>query len=178
MQKQENKPSPLSALSYKLKAVSGFTLVEMLIAISILILVAGIGGLYLNDLYGAKKVQNAAAQINALLLVAQEKSASQEGDSRWGVYFKRPGGGTASYELYKVNEGNIGNPPESDQIVQRVPLPIGVVFKNIASGLSKDIYFKKITGLPVTPDEIQLEDAESANLITIKVEANGRIDVQ
>lgn len=170
----------LPATSYKLQATrSGFTLIEVLVAVTVMMILAGIGGMYLNSLYGAKRAENAANQIIALLLTAQEKSTSQEENSRWGVYFDGPSGTIQSYTLYRVDEGLLGNTPPyiQDNVIRRVSLADGLKFTAPAANMSVTIIFERITGLPATPQTVRLADDRALdNPKTITVDALGRIE--
>ncbi len=157
----------------------GFTLIEVLIAVAVIIIIAGISGIYLNTLYGAKRAENSANQIVAFLTTAQEKSASQEDDSRWGVYFDGPSSGIQTYTLYRIDEGLVGDTPPYAQadIIRQVSLPEGLKFTSPAANATLAVTFERITGLPTTPATIRIiDDRATDNPQTIEVSSTGRIE--
>jgi Tfp pilus assembly protein FimT len=152
---------------------------EVLIAVAVMIIIAGISGVYLNTLYGAKRAENSANQIIAFLTTAQEKSASQEDNSRWGVFFDAPSTGIQTYTLYRVDEGLVGsNPPfDQDNIIRRVSLPDGLKFTTPAANATLSITFERVTGLPTTAQTIRIiDDRATDNPQTIEVSTTGRIE--
>jgi len=169
----------LPSTSYNFHLVSrGFTLIEVLISIGVLLLVSGAGSLYLFGFRSEGSVENATRQLVGVLSAAQEKSASQEDGSRWGVYIdNRTDPGT--YTLYEINEDllALGDETTPGTSTQLIAVSTNVTFASPTIGTIANIIFSKNTGLPIASTTLVLRHKTTTeNQETVYISGNGRID--
>ena len=119
----------------------GFTLLEVLIVLAIVVLLSSIGtGFYLN--YGKNVELNSLAQtIASNLKQAQAKAMTGAGGFKWGAHFVN--GATNYYEIFSTptdysDAGKV--------IISTNYLGSGAVFTDPAPSSTKDIIFNKISG--------------------------------
>jgi prepilin-type N-terminal cleavage/methylation domain-containing protein len=86
----------------------GFTLIEVLLVISILGILAGLSIPFLINFKNSQDFDNTVDQMISVLRKAQEKSISAEKDSFWGVNFSQP----FRYILFRENFNQ--NNPENE----------------------------------------------------------------
>jgi len=152
------------------KPNAGFTLVEVIVVIAIMVVMATFGFLNIVNYKNRQNLNAAGQEIVTVLRNAQDRSLSQEGGSRWGVHFENPISGSDFYNLFK------GSSFATGIVNSQSVLPSNIQFDNPASGSSANIIFSPITGLPdaATTIKISLVD-NSAVSITITVSSNGKI---
>ncbi len=78
----------LKAKSYNLKAIQGFTLVEILIAVAIIVLITAVIIWPFAAFRNAKLLDGAAEDIISLLDEARTRTLSSDGAIQYGVYFE------------------------------------------------------------------------------------------
>jgi len=79
------------------KSGEGFTLIEILIAITILIIMTAIAVPYFYSFQKEADLNSSAEKIISIIRIAQNKTRAAEQGSQWGVHFLIPSG----YELFK-----------------------------------------------------------------------------
>jgi len=173
-EKNTNKPLRISACYLR---TSAFTLIELIISISILAILAGIGFINIVNYRQRQDLSFAGQEIIEVLRNAQNRSLSQEATStagsggRWGVYFENPtGAGNDFYDLFK------GTSYAGGTVVSKSVLPSNTQFEEPANGSSSTIIFSPITGLPNASATIKISLISSpTSSSTITVGANGNI---
>ena len=161
----------------KIRERSAFTLVELLISITILAILAGVGFINLANYKQQQDLNSAAQEIVGVLRNAQNRSLSQEATSTtgtggsWGVYFNNPtGSGNDFYELFQGANYSNGT------VVSRSNLPSNVQFDIPASGSSSTVIFSPITGLPNAALTIKISlISKPTSSSTITINTNGKI---
>ena len=148
MKKQKAKNLfPLKAISYKLKANNGFTLIEVLLSIALIALVVGLS----LPVYGSFQARNnldiAANTVVHSLRRAEIKSLAVEEDSRWGVRIEEK-----KVIIFK-GDSFVGRNPDFDEAIDFSP---GIQSSN--EGL-KEITFSKLSGSPSTSGTIILKSS-------------------
>lgn len=126
----------------------GFSLIELLIVISIFSVLATYGIFSMFSFYQRKNLDNDAQKIAFTVRAAKDKSITQEDSSQWGVHFENPATSTDFYILFK------GSVYSSSTAVLRKNLNAGNKFLSPASGTSKDVIFSKMEGLPAATTSI------------------------
>ena len=117
--------------------MKGFTLIEIVIVISILGLLATFGFLSLSSSQDSLNVNRSIEDVRSLLLDARTRTLSGEGGDRYGVHFE--------LDTVRLFKGSIYDPllPPEKEII----LPPRVTISVIAlSGGGSEVLFKKLTG--------------------------------
>lgn len=129
-----------------LKDRKGFSMVELLVAIAVLMVIGGVTLLNLYPARNAASIKGTTQQMVALLRQAQSLSVTQSQGSSWGVHFSNNASGSFAsvYALFK------GTAYAASSALGTYRLPSGVCYGNIARGSSTDIAFSQILGQPLT----------------------------
>ena len=143
----------------KKQKIKGFTLLEILIALSILSILVLISVLTLYSRFRGNLLNETSQKIVFYLELAREKSIAQDQGKNWGVYFENPSGADNSF--FSLFYGNNYSPANS---VEKIYLPKKVEFSDPADNSSKEIIFQKITGF--------LKGGSDNNSVTIYLEEN------
>ncbi|MEE8131927.1 MAG: type II secretion system protein [Candidatus Paceibacterota bacterium] len=151
--------------------MKAFTLIELIIVISITVILFAMGFLRLFDFRQHQALNLAKQGIVAILRDAQNRSISQESGTRWGVHFENPSG--AANDFYELFSGTVYS---SSSVVSKNNLDPEIQFSNPVAGSSKDVIFLPITGqlTAVASTTISLV-SDSSVFNTITIDANGRI---
>jgi len=150
--------------------MKGFTLIELIITLGIIVVLAGVGFLGILNYKNIQSVNSTAQGIITVLRNAQNRSLSQEGGSRWGVHFENPSGANDFYDLFH------GASYTTSGLVSRTALPSGVEFVLPPIGSSSTVIFYSVTGLPDNPLTIKISLTAAPSVSsTIIINQNGRI---
>ena len=126
----------LKAKSYKLKATQGFTLVETLIAISIIALVAVLVVIPFASFRDEKLLDGAAEDILSFLHEAQTRTLSSDGATPYGVYFE-----SGKIVLFKGAAFLVGDPNNKEVLLHN-----RLTISNITLTGGSSAVFKRLTG--------------------------------
>ncbi len=148
----------------------GFTLIELIIVVSITALLFSMGFLKLLD-YRQRQALNLTKQsIVAVLRNAQDRSISQESGVRWGVHFENPTG--VANDFYELFSGASYNP---SNVVSKNNLDPEIQFNDPVAGVPKNVIFSPMTGAStLTYINISLVSDTSVSS-TIIINTNGQI---
>lgn len=139
-----------------MKRRNAFTLVELLMVLSITILISVIAATSLFGVRNQSSLTNTKDEIGVLLREAQSRSISGIDGAAWGVHFDNTNPNDPFYALFS------GAYSTRTRVVI-YPLPPGIIFDptTLASGATLDIIFAQISGLPSTSTAITLDRAPS-----------------
>ena len=159
----------LSFSAFKLN--NAFTLIELIIVISIAIILATIGVLNLYNYRTQNDLEMTVKEIVSTLRVARNYSISQESiesgsNKKWGVYFE-----SGNYILYRgINYNDAGKTIASKSILRPT-----IEFKTMPN--PQDVIFEPITGKPNAANFIEISlKSNPANFKTITINSNGQIE--
>jgi prepilin-type N-terminal cleavage/methylation domain-containing protein len=142
----------------------GFTLIEMMIVLAIIVILATVGFINFAGVRQHQKLDLAGKSLIAFLRDAQQKAISQESGSAWCVRLENLETGRDSYYLYS---GTCSGAPA---VVVVLPSNIGFVTP------TQDIFFSKVTGLPASAATITIRlEGDPSVTKTITVNAQGTI---
>jgi prepilin-type N-terminal cleavage/methylation domain-containing protein len=149
----------------------GFSLIEILIVVGIVVLIASFGALNLFRYQHLSTLKRSSEAIVIFLRDAQSRSINQYNGQRWGVRFVNPVSGSGFYEMFS------GGFYASTSVVTRVILPRKLQFFLPSSGSSSTVVFDNLTGLPNTMLTINLGIVGNSVISsTIIVQSNGLIN--
>lgn len=144
-----------------------FTLIEFLIVVGIL---AGISTAIALNLVNIRSERNLELDVRKLVATLHEtknRSVTQQDSNQWGVHFENS---TSSVDFYQVF---YGASYASGTVVSRTNLNSGVSFLEPAEGMTEDVIFAKITGLPDAPKSVTIEATSGSASTTISINAQG-----
>lgn len=139
----------------------GFTLIEILIVISIVAIMAAVSFPFYNLFQGFSSTEAVTFEIKESLRTAEINARSGQDNTNFGVYFS-----SGQYTLYQgANYG--ARTPSLDKTFS---LP-----GNIAVTGAADVNFTKNTGRPNTAMTISIINTDTQTLSTININALGLI---
>jgi len=133
-----------------------FTLIELLLAIAILGILAGLSVPFLINFKAIQDLDITTQEVVSVLRKAQERSISAEKNSSWGVNFSQP----KKYILFRENF----NLSSVENEIYEIPANIG-----LTSNLF-EVKFEKLSGRISNEFEIILTGGNKKNKILINQE--------
>ncbi len=145
-----------------LKPRAGFTLMEVIITITVIVIVAAIAAPSVSRSLGSSYLNTSTSKVARTLRKAQTYSLNGKEGSVWGVHYE-----PRLLVLFR-GDSYAGRDPSFDE---KFNLPQAVT----VSGLG-DVWFKKLRGDPSTTVTITVSSLGNQRMITVNQE--GMIDVQ
>ena len=158
-----------------MKKQSGFTLIEILVVLTIGMLLVGFGFMSLKGFSDSRNLDGDTEALVAMLKSAQEKSLSQEAGVYWAVYIYNNSVGRDYFSLFTVSD--IDNPVYNPaNVVEVRPLKPNndLVFPVGDTGVV--VVFKKLTGEPKVAQTIEIQGASGGQKNQLTVSPTGKID--
>lgn len=158
-------------LRKKNSARTGFTLVELILIIALMVVIVMISILALGGRKGTTELEGITKQIVSQLREAQSKSASQVNSTTWGV---RIDNATSGAYFGGYSSSTYATTTRSGYT--RLPRNIRYVTSTLPVGTYREITFSQISGIPSTTTivSLQLVDTPTAST-TITVGESGVI---
>ncbi|MDO8265099.1 MAG: prepilin-type N-terminal cleavage/methylation domain-containing protein [Candidatus Parcubacteria bacterium] len=154
--------------------MKGFSLIELIIVVAILLILAGIGVAGFRVFEKISDLGNDTEEIISVLRMAQNKTLSSESASQWGVYFNASSSPN-KYILFKGASYADRDPAsdESHDILGRVEIES----ININGG-SSEIVFNRLSGAANLNGNIVLRLKDDLTKIkTVYIESSGQISL-
>lgn len=121
----------------------GFSLLELLIVISILVaLTTGGTGFYQNFMRDVE-IKTVARTISADLRTARAKSMARTDDLKWGIRFVNTSTASHYYEIFSTPTDYTS---ASKSVSATTTLSKGITFSDPSSDTTRDIIFYKVAG--------------------------------
>lgn len=150
---------------------SGFSLVELLIAIAIMAILAAIGFSSYSGFRNKQLLEVETTKAVSIMREAMERSKSQADGEQWGVHLANPAGNDNDfYEVWK------GASYTGSTVTDKISLGNSLRFIDPASGSTKNVVFTKATGLPTAALVVIIESSNGGKRATININATGRVD--
>jgi len=148
----------------------GFTLIEILISMCILVLIAGFSFAYLGGFQQKSNADAAVQKIVSFTREAQMRAKNGQDGMAWGVHWENPLAGDDFYSLFRDTYS-------ATSTIETIKLPKSVQFITPADGSSVEIIFQRITGNPTTATTtITVASKANASILeTITINSLGRI---
>lgn len=143
------------------RGTSGFSLLEMLLVISVLAVLGSIGSAYYFNVVKNIEMSTAATGIISDLKHAQSSAMAGEAGVRWGVHFVN-----GADDYYQIFSTPTNFTSASTTIASITYLPQQIFFVTPTEGSTKDIVFERITGV-VASTTITLTSSDSTHVITV-----------
>ncbi|MFH1744770.1 MAG: prepilin-type N-terminal cleavage/methylation domain-containing protein [bacterium] len=153
----------------KITKNNGFTLIEILVVLTISALLLTFASTSFRDFQNKQSLNNEAEKLVSVLFVAQSKTVSSRDLSQWGVYFNMP----QSYTLFNGADYATRN-PALDKIYT-IENDVTMSSVNLAEGVSQ-IVFKKLSGFTDQAGTIVFElTLDSSKSKTVHINSAGQI---
>ncbi len=146
----------------KINVKRGFTLVEMMLVIGILVIIAGLAIPFYQSFQISSALDNAGQEIIQSLRNAQSKAMSSQGLSSYGVHFD-----TNQFVIFK---GNIYNPVDAENEIFEVANTV-----DITSNGSYNVVFSVGEGLPDAQPIITVTSSNNKSK-SISINELGRVN--
>lgn len=133
------------------KGIDGFTLIEMMIVVGIIVVIGAVIGISLVGRRATTELTSTTQEMVALLREAQSDSMAQSQGASWGVHFANTTNTTPFFALFKTSYS-------TSTTVGYYTLPATVQYAttSLAQGNTLDITFAQITGIPSATASITL----------------------
>jgi prepilin-type N-terminal cleavage/methylation domain-containing protein len=148
--------------------VEGFTLIEILITITILSIIGGIGVVSLSNYKNRHSFDLDTTNVLEVLRSAQNKAILGERGTSWGVKFTSYADG-GYYELFS------GSGYATSSVSLHQTLTGTTRFSSPSSGFSKTVVFAKTSGKSDSAHSIVLRGAATNSINTVSVSSSGTL---
>ncbi|MCR4275521.1 MAG: prepilin-type N-terminal cleavage/methylation domain-containing protein [Candidatus Wolfebacteria bacterium] len=112
----------------------GFTLIELVVSITIFVILAVVLVLRFGDYYYKRNLQDDSLKIAFALKSSRDKAISQEGGTPWGIHFVNTSGAQGYYIIFS-------GPAYAGQIFPKTELNPGVQFLMPVASSTVNIVF-------------------------------------
>ncbi len=151
-------------------SATGFTLVELLIVMGILVVMAMALKFFPIDYFYEKSLADDAAKIAFMLRATRDKSITQDSGGQWGAHFVNPASGVGYYNVF------MGTSYAGGSVVSTTTLNETSQFVSPPSASSTDVLFAPVSGLPSGAGSIILSIiAKPATTKTITIMSSGQV---
>lgn len=152
-----------------IKKNTGFTLIEILISIIILVIISSLGFVSLTRYRYSNELNLETEKLVNYLRQTRDKAINGEEGSAWGIRLVNNQTNLHYYSLFKGESYN--NPLETIYLSSRIQ------FTNPSDGNYKDIIFQRVTGWPTATTTIVLSSRINPNLTkNITINSLGQIN--
>lgn len=149
----------------------GFTLIEMLVVVMIMVILATIGSLRMVKVYYSRMILTDTKELVAVMRDTMERSKSQDESDQWGMHFENPANGDDFYQVWRGANYAAGTKLPARNLRSSVVYGGDLT----VPGSTKDIVFAKATGLPLAADAVTIQSENGGGTRTIAIGAYGNI---
>jgi len=151
------------------KTGAGFTVLELLITLSVIALLAAIGTYNYTSSYRNSLLADTTNALVSLAQLAQQKAVAQEQGTAWGMFIDNTTGTDPYAEVYG------GDAYAAGAVVEHYQLPKQMKVITPEPGTTQDVHFQKFSGLPSAPSTIVIGLRGSSFTKTITITDAGGI---
>jgi len=146
----------------------GFTLIELVIVVSVLVILASLVLPGFNFWQRQSSLDSTAQEILSTLRLAQNKTLASEGDANFGVYFE-----PTKFTLFK---GTTYYPDSPDNSVHN--LSPTVLLSNVNLGGGNFVVFDRLSGTAANYGSLKIEaQSDSTKYKTVFVDSSGTVSL-
>ncbi len=156
----------LQTTNHKLKTNSGFTIIELVLVLGIIVLLSTVSFIALSGRKSKTELDSVAKQMVSLLREAQSRAVSQSNSTSSGVRFSN---GTSTSPFYASFVG-VAYSTSTERGHYALPSDMAYATSTIPSGTSTDVVFSQISGAVSTSTSIKIfltSQPDSSSTITI-----------
>jgi prepilin-type N-terminal cleavage/methylation domain-containing protein len=162
---------------FTLRQAQGFTLIEAIIVIAMMVIIAVMAAPFLSDVLVRRDAELFAAEASDALREAQSSAMSGRNNARWGVHFEE-----TKFVLF---DGGAYNSADPDNIVHALSGQVAITAVTlspggactIATGSGNcDVHFANRRGTPTETGSIVFTGADGTAR-TVTLNGQGMIDV-
>lgn len=154
----------------KLKAESGFTMIELVLVVAIGVILATVGVINIQKFRNSKDVEFSLNELAAAVEETRTRSVAQESGERWSIRFISTSTGTDAYEIYT------GAVYASSNVVSYRSLRRSVEFGEPSGDRTIDLNFEPVTGRLANKKVITLVSSKGVRRIgDVIVDIFGRV---
>jgi len=147
----------------------GFTFVEVLIAISVLIIISGLVASSFNFFKQQSALDGAAQEIIHALRLAQNKTLASEGDSNFGVYFEA--------NVFVIFKGPTYSASSPDNTIYNLDPSLGISAVNFGGAVAY-VLFERLTGMTANYGSLVIEQvSDPSRNKTIYIDRSGIVSL-
>lgn len=148
------------------KRNAGFTLLEIIVSIAILILIASAASVSFSNSRNIRELTTASQNVLSILRTAQSKTLAGEEASQWGVHIEQ-----TRVVLFR------GPAYAGAGYTEAYPLPATIEIANISlAGSGSDVIFKRIEGTTNEVGTFELRvKSDTTKTFSVTVESSGKV---
>jgi len=153
--------SNLQTTNYNLKTKQGFTFIELLVVVAIMVMISGLGLFISLDFYKTYALNSERDIVVSIFMKARNRAANNFNESGHGIYINSDG--------YTVFQGSsyVSRNQTYDELIKRA-------YSVTSSGL-QEIVFEQLTGnLTTSAGDVTLSNGVKS--INISLNSEGRIN--
>ncbi|MDP3769673.1 MAG: prepilin-type N-terminal cleavage/methylation domain-containing protein [Candidatus Sungbacteria bacterium] len=161
-----SKIKKLQTTNYSLQISRGFTLIEIMVAVAVVVLLGTVGLVSFNTSRNVRDLSTGTQTVLSVLRTAQSKTLAGENNSAWGVHLT-----SSQVELFQ------GSAYAGSSNIKIYALPSSLQISSISlNGGGSDVLFDRITGETGTSGTFTIHVAASPTTSTgITVDGSGKV---
>lgn len=154
-------------LRSQIKTNLGFTLLELIIVVGILVFLVGLGLSTYFIFYSKNTIDSVAKNIVNILRLAQTKTLASERALNFGIHFEN--------DKFVLFEGLVYYPTSTTNKIFNLPSDVEISDINLENG--QNIVFEKVTGRALNFGDLTLIDKKNFLSRLIKIDSGGNISL-
>lgn len=146
---------------------------EVVVVMGIIVVIMAVSIPFFNKYQTRKTFTNELTTLQTVIRDTERRARIQENGLSWGIRFVNTT--SSSQDRYEVFSGNAYASSAVDKVYTMNNL---VLFSDPLDGMSKDVFFSAVTGLPRASISLTLTQKGNTTSSIIQILANGILTVQ